>query len=76
MPSVPLKRTKDQSEALVVPTITNLKSVQLEAMLENVIDAVALPKVVVAIGSYVIAIYAPVIPYSEKTVPSAKLAEV
>jgi hypothetical protein len=34
-----------------VATKTNLKSVQDDAMLEKVIDAAALPKVVVAIGS-------------------------
>jgi hypothetical protein len=38
-------------------------------MLEKVIVLVELPKVVVAIGSYVAGIYAPLIPYSEKTEP-------
>lgn len=51
----------------VAITKTNLKSVKVAGMLEKVIDAAALPKVVVAIGSYVAGIYAPLIPYSEIT---------
>ena len=43
-------------------------------MVLNVIVAAALPKVVVAIGSYVAGLYAPLIPYSEKTDPVAQFA--
>ena len=46
----------------VIAVITNRKSVQLAAMDEKVIDDAELPKVVVAILSYVVAIY-PFIPY-------------
>jgi hypothetical protein len=38
-------------------------------MLEKVRVDAELPKVVVAIGSYVAGIYAPLIPYSENTDP-------
>ena len=39
-------------------------------MLEKVIDVAGTDKVVVAIGSYVAGIYAPLIPYSENTDPA------
>jgi hypothetical protein len=42
-------------------TTTNLKSVYAEVILEKVIDDAAVPKVVVAIGSYVVGIYAPLV---------------
>lgn len=59
-----------------VATIMTFMSVQEDAILLNVIDDAALPKVVVAIGSYVAGIYAPLIPYSEKTEEVIKLPEV
>ena len=55
----------DPAAVFFLPVRTNIKSVYAEVMLENVIDVAALPKVVVAIGSYVAPaaiVYAPLIP--------------
>lgn len=43
----------------LMPNITKRKSVQLLAILENVIEFVSLLNVVVAIGSYVAGIFTP-----------------
>lgn len=51
---------------------TNLKSVYEPEMLVKLIKLAALPRVVVAIGSYVAGIFYPLIPYSAKDVPAAK----
>ena len=59
-----------------VATKTNLKSVKVAGMLEKVIVLVELPRVVVAIGSYVVGIYAPLIPYSEKVDPLVKFSAI